>query len=201
VTVAFIGDIHGCIEPTEEIVSRALLRCSTLVFLGDYIDRGVHPVEVLDLLIGLQDRTDIEVHFLEGNHDMEFRKVLNGGELDTLLRMGGAPTVGAYVEQPYGDVARQLREAVPSAHRNFFENLHKTFEIENLVAVHDAREVRADGRYVIAGHATRRSLRPQIGKSLALIDTGCGTASKGMLTCLYWPELTWDQSSSAWSDE
>jgi serine/threonine protein phosphatase 1 len=198
--IALIGDIHGCIEPLREIVDSALQRCSTLVFLGDYVDRGADSSDVVAFLLALQADLGVEAHFLEGNHDVEFRRVLNGGSVDTLLRMGGAPTIASYVDEPYGDVGEQLRLAIPPSHREFFEHLLPKFEIDGLTAVHEAMKSPRVGEYVVAGHSLRHSLEPEIGKSTAYIDTGCGTVAGGRLTCLYWPDLVTVQSTVSWSE-
>ena len=70
--LALIGDIHGCLGPLEEIVNAALQRTSILVFLGDYVNRGPDSSEVVEFLVSLQGEKQIETHFLEGNHDVEF---------------------------------------------------------------------------------------------------------------------------------
>lgn len=197
--LALIGDIHGCLRPLEEIVNAALQRTSILVFLGDYVNRGPDSAKVVEFLVSLQGEKQIETHFLEGNHDVEFRKVLDGGEVDHLLRMGGASTIAAYVEHPYGDVGEQLRRAVPSSHYEFFNNLELSFAIAGLTASHENPSLLSPGQYSVSGHAPRSGLVPMIGESTAFIDTGCGTIRGGRLTCLYWPNLEWTQSTTTWS--
>jgi serine/threonine protein phosphatase 1 len=45
-----IGDIHGCLDKLEDLLSRIDARPGRdqLVFLGDYIDRGPSSCEVVD---------------------------------------------------------------------------------------------------------------------------------------------------------
>ena len=48
-----IGDIHGCIDPLDRMLDRieAYASGGTVVFLGDYVDRGPDSKSVLDRII------------------------------------------------------------------------------------------------------------------------------------------------------
>ena len=61
-----IGDIHGCYDRLKALMEKIPIDCSrdTLVFIGDYIDRGPHSVEVVDYLIQLKNRFP-DVHFFK----------------------------------------------------------------------------------------------------------------------------------------
>lgn len=65
-----IGDIHGCLQPLRTLLEEKVLptKDDTLVFLGDYIDRGLHSKGVLDYLIALQNQ-GYKTVFLKGNHE------------------------------------------------------------------------------------------------------------------------------------
>ena len=65
-----IGDIHGCYDQLKALVEKIPIDFSrdTLLFIGDYIDRGPHSAEVVDYLIQLKKRVK-EVIFLKGNHE------------------------------------------------------------------------------------------------------------------------------------
>jgi hypothetical protein len=93
-----IGDIHGCLEPLLLLLEREAIidssgnwiaGHSSLIFLGDYMDRGEDGIGVLDFIIRLEQEAKIaggEVIALLGNHDVimleayyfgdEFRKNL-----------------------------------------------------------------------------------------------------------------------------
>ena len=74
--IVCIGDLHGNITELRSLW-RALknklgteLDSATVVFLGDYCDRGPDTKRVIDWLIDLRDRRDPDTtRFLMGNHD------------------------------------------------------------------------------------------------------------------------------------
>ncbi|KAK7267938.1 hypothetical protein RIF29_20619 [Crotalaria pallida] len=78
--VCCIGDIHGFITKLQTLWSNlethidpSQFRTATIIFLGDYCDRGPHTREVIDFLIGLPSRYPDQRHvFLSGNHDFAF---------------------------------------------------------------------------------------------------------------------------------
>lgn len=70
----FVGDIHGSLSDLKEILERyskgQLERGDvTLLFLGDYIDRGDHQLEVLLTLMELKVDYPDSVFLLLGNHE------------------------------------------------------------------------------------------------------------------------------------
>ncbi|MBX5167916.1 MULTISPECIES: metallophosphoesterase family protein [unclassified Rhizobium] len=95
-----IGDIHGCIDPLDSMIDRITTYASegTVVFLGDYIDRGPDSRRVLDRLIaGPSDPW--RWICLKGNHedmmvaayaDSDNRAVwLGNGGFETEISFGG----------------------------------------------------------------------------------------------------------------
>ena len=77
-----IGDIHGCYEPMRNLYDKIVEEIAngidpafggTIVFLGDYIDRGPDSKKVLDFLMGLEDFVinghNVRHVFLYGNHE------------------------------------------------------------------------------------------------------------------------------------
>ena len=76
-----IGDVHGELEHLERIWSRLpqLDRDDTVVFLGDYIDRGRGSRLVLEQLLRWHERSCAKLVFLRGNHEAGWLKVVDGG--------------------------------------------------------------------------------------------------------------------------
>ncbi len=67
-----IGDIHGCLNELKtlhhHLIGKAdLTPYDTLVFVGDYVDRGPAPKGVIDYLINLSQHQ--KCVFLMGNHE------------------------------------------------------------------------------------------------------------------------------------
>ena len=67
-----IGDIHGCVHTLKDLLNRVSYssQTDTLVFIGDYIDRGYFSYEVVSMLIKLQHQIGKDkVVCLRGNHE------------------------------------------------------------------------------------------------------------------------------------
>ena len=79
-TVVCVGDLHGHIDKATKVwaaleaeLGEAGLAAATVVFLGDYVDRGPNTKDVLDWLIWLEaSRAPGSTHFIAGNHDFAF---------------------------------------------------------------------------------------------------------------------------------
>lgn len=69
-TVA-IGDIHGCYDEFINLMDKLDLDLTKdkIIFLGDYIDRGVKSYEVVKYLMELQKKYPNNVVCLRGNHE------------------------------------------------------------------------------------------------------------------------------------
>jgi protein phosphatase len=65
-----VGDIHGNLFDLIRVLSRtALPSRSSVVFLGDYVDRGLYSIQVIVLLFALMIRHPSCVFLLRGNHE------------------------------------------------------------------------------------------------------------------------------------
>ncbi len=137
-----IGDSHGCagllrelheaiLEDSAEASGRPAGR-RVLVYLGDYVDRGPHSRELLDMLIE-QPLPGFEAVHLMGNHDLLMRQFLAGEDVAVAWMMNGAgATLVSYGVDPAasyaaGDGAGRLRAALearlPGEHRAFLDGL------------------------------------------------------------------------------
>ena len=68
-----VGDVHGCLDHLTKLQERirtdaaaAPEKNKTIVYLGDYVDRGPRCREVVDLL--LRPMEGFKTVFLRGNH-------------------------------------------------------------------------------------------------------------------------------------
>ena len=65
-----IGDIHGNIEDLVQIFNRFHdFTKYHFLFLGDYVDRGIHSVEVMALLLALLCKFPRNFFLIRGNHE------------------------------------------------------------------------------------------------------------------------------------
>lgn len=128
-----IGDIHGCLDKLEDILKKINpVKDDTLIFLGDYIDRGDAPTGVIDLLIELSSNTNCI--FLKGNHEDMFMEFLEFGTNKLVyFANGGEVTVNAYLR---ASRAHSLVEAIPETHKEFFSDLRLYHEDERYIYVH-----------------------------------------------------------------
>ena len=76
-----IGDIHGDLEAVRKLMSclPTLTSEDTLVFLGDYVDRGPQSAQVVAWVRDLPERTPARVICLRGNHEDAWLRVVTGG--------------------------------------------------------------------------------------------------------------------------
>lgn len=76
-----IGDIHGDLEALDRLLARlpTLVEGDTLVFLGDYVDRGPCSAEVVARVRGLAAWTPARVVALRGNHEDAWVQVATTG--------------------------------------------------------------------------------------------------------------------------
>ena len=68
--VLIVGDIHGDLQALEFIIQiRKKINCKNVLFLGDYVDRGLQGIEVLLRLFQLKIADLEHVFILRGNHE------------------------------------------------------------------------------------------------------------------------------------
>ncbi len=147
-----IGDIHGrldllriLIAAIDEEQQRARPARPTLVFLGDYVDRGEESRGVIDWLIERPLPAFERVHLL-GNHEDSFLRFLTDiGVGPSWLYYGGAETLASYGLQaapgesdPIRLTALQaaLKDALPNPHRVFMRALDPYRAIGGYLFVH-----------------------------------------------------------------
>jgi len=126
-----IGDVHGCAFELESLLKKIDPRPEdTVVFLGDYIDRGADSRRVVDLVIALQDRCNVVA--LKGNHETMFLDFLDRPEspgAGLFVLNGGSSTLANYIT---ADGAIEI----PETHMNFFRNLQLCHETDDCFFVH-----------------------------------------------------------------
>lgn len=106
-----IGDIHGRLDLLKQLMDKidADAKSTTatvkLVFLGDYIDRGLQSKQVLDYLLHLSHHASDaqKPHFILGNHEQVMREIIKHSDLrltQNWLTFGGRETLMSYGIRP-----------------------------------------------------------------------------------------------------
>jgi serine/threonine protein phosphatase 1 len=134
-----IGDIHGCVDELRRLVEALPLRSGdSLIFLGDYIDRGPDSAGVVAYLIALQSELrQVSFVFLKGNHEDMLLSYLGlaGQHGDMFLINGGKATLTSY-GLPEAVSAQEALSAVPPEHLTFYNGLDRFYVTEAFLCVH-----------------------------------------------------------------
>ncbi len=143
-----VGDVHGRADLLDQLLDKiardaaAATGTRSLVFVGDYIDRGPDSRGVIERL--LHPMAGFETHYLRGNHDQALLDFLvDPSTYRVWRRFGAAETLLSYeVEPPDNDAAafvfasNDLAEKLPEAHRYFFQELRSFVQIGGYHFVH-----------------------------------------------------------------
>ena len=143
------GDDHGRADLlravldkiAEDSAARQDARQTIYVFLGDYVDRGDHSKEVLDLLCTLRATDGETALFLRGNHEAALLAFLDDPEGGARwLEFGGARTLKSYGLDPAQPLPR-LRDAFHATlgpHLDFLQETERFWTSGDIVFVHAA---------------------------------------------------------------
>lgn len=118
-----IGDIHGCPDELSAILKAiAPVAGDTVVFVGDYVDRGPSARDVIEQALDLECGP-AECIFLKGNHEDMMMSFLGmpGSYGESFLFNGGVATLDSYgvTEDDLEDALARL----PAAHLKFMDRL------------------------------------------------------------------------------
>jgi hypothetical protein len=122
-----ISEIHGNFRSLKILLDSILpLRKiknheDTLIFLGNYIDKGKDSKDVLDLLINIKEEN---CHFLMGYHETYMLKAMESEDsYRHWLSIGGDKTILCYIDHdPFSLSGKTLSSLVNPAHFNFIKN-------------------------------------------------------------------------------
>jgi serine/threonine protein phosphatase 1 len=200
-----IGDIHGCNHLLDRLLDRIGIdpREDTLIFLGDYLDRGPDARGVIDTLLDLK-KSCPNLICLQGNHEAMFLNYyLRGQDEELFLFNSGGCTLDSY-----GLTLADMRAGIgfPEHHLSFLVSLPVCHETEEFFFVHaglrpgipiaqqspeDLLWIRSEfvdtrwnfGKTVVFGHTPFP--KPLIERNKIGIDTGA--VYGGCLTCIELP--------------
>lgn len=128
------GDVHGCTMQLDALWTAVKPTADdTIVFLGDYVDRGPDSKGVIDRL--MEWRKTYKVICLRGNHELMMQRAKEDPEEKKLwMQVGGADCLASYSATP-GRMGKM--EDVPEEHWSFIEDsLADYFETDRAIFVH-----------------------------------------------------------------
>ena len=147
-----IGDIHGRADLLDRLVEVIETDCKstsdeiTLVFLGDYIDRGFQSKQVIDKLCELESSSRFQTVFLMGNHEQAMLRFLDDhtigpdwsafGGRETLISYGIIPPRDVKSLDQWLDAQASLNSLIPPHHVAFLEALQSHHRIGGFGFVH-----------------------------------------------------------------
>jgi len=154
-----IGDIHGNATGLSELLAQLrpeLAADDTVVFLGDYIDRGPDSKGCVDAILSFIDDVPARVVCLTGNHEYWFLRSLDDfARHSWLLGMDGFVTIRSYsieaadairnatAEEGEGIFTRDVTlpyhrffDTLPPRHVEFFRSLQPYYRNANAIFVH-----------------------------------------------------------------
>ena len=146
-----IGDVHGRLDLLEDVLAKIAADSrarrparTTIVFLGDLIDRGPQSAQVVERLRTYQPGF-AKLVFLMGNHEEVLLRIM-AGETDIVpdwLRFGGAECAQSYGLDPVDLETREpaaalrlLRGAIPKEHLKFLSSFADTASFGKYLFVH-----------------------------------------------------------------
>lgn len=146
-----IGDIHGRLDLLDALLdsirsdsARRDPAETSLIFLGDLIDRGPSSAQVVERLLQLGNAQP-GTRFLLGNHEEVFLTALSGDEkgLRFFTKIGGRETLLSYgisEEQyrdlDYGELLDALKSLVPQSHIDFLSAFEDLIVVGDYAFVH-----------------------------------------------------------------
>lgn len=86
--VVVVGDLHGDYLSLKSIISRYKPPEWTLLFLGDYVDRGEYQIETIAKVLELKVKYPDKVFMLRGNHETPYMNLEYGFIYELQAKLG-----------------------------------------------------------------------------------------------------------------
>ena len=188
-----ISDIHGEYEKLCSLLENlSPEKDDTIIFMGDYIDRGAKSRQVVDKIIELQDVCDCK--YLIGSHEYAFLH----SEVDEYYKYLFWNYGGDATARSYGSF-----ENISKVHGDFFNNLKPYYLTDKYLFIHAGIRIGVplesqdlvDMVYIRSAfynnkHGLKQKIifghtefdTPQIWDDKICIDTGCGKYKDANLT-------------------
>lgn len=144
-----VGDIHGRLDLFERLIAQVEAddaargdANTTIILLGDLVDRGPDSSGVVEAAIRLKARRQVRI--LCGNHEEMFLNSLeDDARMRDFLRRGGRETALSYLQDPeqynllsFEEVRQRLLVALPAEHLDFLRSLEDKVVVGDYLFVH-----------------------------------------------------------------
>lgn len=165
-----VGDIHGRADLLADLLEQIKADAAgyngpiTFVGMGDYIDRGPHSMQVVDLLHTALPQGWHKV-FLRGNHEQAMLDFLADPKRAEWLSWGGLEALASYAIQPFGARGVREPEALAAELQHALDEKHHASFYKDTVL----RHVSGDYAFVHAGVRPRVALENQLPSDLLFI--------------------------------
>jgi len=145
-----IGDIHGCADLLQQIHKKILTDASnysdqkTIIYLGDYIDRGEQSQQVIEMLVS-NPLPGFEPVYLLGNHEQAVLSFIEFPEASAAwISFGGREALNSYGiplahipgKREIPELAKRLDNKLPDTHREFLQNCKYSYQCGSYYFVH-----------------------------------------------------------------
>ena len=154
-----IGDIHGNLLALDNLLAKVTPEITpqdTLVFLGDYIDRGPNSRGCIERIVRLKEEATFPVITLLGNHEQWMIRTMDDPTTHSwLFGMEALETIRSYSEAAAETLTDQMAalgirlvtekkalpyetffEAMPESHIGFFRGLRSYYRAPDVICVH-----------------------------------------------------------------
>lgn len=192
-----VGDIHGCYHTLLKLLLQVEYQegIDRIIFLGDYIDRGLKSYEVVSFLIELEKNVGKDMCIcLMGNHE----NMCFSGH-DAWNWNGSRQTIDSYQRNNCNGVSKE--------HLEWMGGLRYIYESDGIICSHAGvpdtnieyntdvdliwsrdwiqRPIGVHKKLVVCGHTPDKEVR-KIKNNSMIIDTGC--VFRGKLTALIYED-------------
>ncbi|MBM4357697.1 MAG: serine/threonine protein phosphatase [Deltaproteobacteria bacterium] len=152
------GDIHGDLDALLTVLAKLppLDEGDTLVFLGDYLDRGPRSAQVIDHLRALPRRVAAKVVALRGNHEDAWLRAVDHGWDEFVLPSGHGcrEAMESYLGRNLGDLDEAMLRVMlrgrffPLDVVTWMRSLPHYYEDEHAIYVHAGLVAARDGSFL-----------------------------------------------------
>ncbi|MDO9106954.1 MAG: metallophosphoesterase family protein [Methylovulum sp.] len=146
-----IGDIHGRYDLLSALIEKIKQDAAdfsgqfVMVYLGDFIDRGLFSRDVIDFILG-DVQADIDYIYLRGNHEQTLLDFLQEDSVGrSWFTYGGQATLSSYgvavakiptKREDFLEIQSQLRNNLPETHYRFLAGTRVSYTLGSYFFVH-----------------------------------------------------------------